>query len=190
MNRVIIDIAFLCQEYSSIELEEDSHIIQLDEIDIKEDVFKSIFYPCGESFGMDKANSSKKEIFPYISFLPPHRTVNGKLFSLLDQIYRNIETDLNISRNCFTTCSNMELANELTNIRTLCDLKSNKLMGSLPWSNVLNIIRDNYLVIASLGKEIQKPILVVSVVFVNPNKSIKPTIIKFNYRITLDSTII
>jgi hypothetical protein len=118
-NKVTIDVAVLCQEYTTIEKMCDDHIINLDEIEITKDLFQCIFYPYYENFGINKNtvcnNCSYAE---YISFLPEYRTVNGKKFYLLEEIISNIESDLNISRNCFTIDSLVELTNEIISINS------------------------------------------------------------------------
>ena len=146
-DTISLDIAVLCQEYSPIEVAcNNNHIIELDEILITEDIFRSIFYPYGENFGIDKKVCCNPLFFPYISFLPSNRTINcGQPFSLLEQIILNIETDLNISRNCFATCSLIELSKELSNIKSLCDINCCSVLCSLPWSNIVNIIKNDYL---------------------------------------------
>ena len=146
-NTIYLDIAFLCQEYTNIEiLPTNNHIIELDEIRIDERVFKQIFYPYGENFGLDNNICSKRQLLNYITFLPPFRTINGgKPFSLLDQIINNIEEDLNVTRNCFTTDSLIELTKELSSIKYLSDLNCCSLVSSLSWSNIMNIIRNDYI---------------------------------------------
>ena len=120
--------------------------------------------------------------FFYITFLAPYRKIDGKLFSLLEEIIKNIEDDLNVSRNCFTTCSLIELTNDLSNIKTLCDINCCSLLCCLTWSNVLSVLKDYNL--ANNTNIIYKPLFVVNVVFKTPNPNVKPTIIKFNYRLS------
>jgi hypothetical protein len=146
-NKITIDVAVLCQEYTTIEKMCDDHIINLDEIEITKDLFQCIFYPYYENFGINKNtvcnNCSYAE---YISFLPEYRTVNGKKFYLLEEIISNIESDLNISRNCFTVESLVELTNEIISINSLCDLNCCSVLSSLTWCNILEIIK-NYSII-------------------------------------------
>jgi hypothetical protein len=143
-----IDIAFISQKITPIDLAEtDNHITELDDILIDSELFKQIFYPHGENFGIDTTILSNPNVLNYISFMSPHRTLNGgsKPFSLLELIISNIETDLNVNRNCFKTATLIELSKELSNIKTLCDIHSRCIECSLPWSNVLSIIKDNYI---------------------------------------------
>jgi hypothetical protein len=187
-DTIILDIAVLCQEYSPIEVVcNNNHIIELDEILITEDIFRQIFYPYGENFGIDKNICCNARFFPYITFLPPYRTINiGQPFSLLEQIILNIENDLNVTRNCFVTCTLIELSKELSNIKSLCDINCCSILCSLPWSNILNIIRNDYLS-RDPANPLRQTILVISVIFKTPNTSILPTIIKFKYRMDINT---
>ena len=184
-----IDIAFISQQITPIDLDEtDNHITELDDILIDSELFKQIFYPHGENFGIDTTILSNPNVLNYISFMSPHRTLNGgsKNFSLLELIISNIETDLNANRNCFKTGTLIELSKELSNIKTLCDIHSRCVECSLPWSNVLSIIKDNYI---NRDKSIplKQALLIISVVFKSPNPHILPTIIKFKYRMNIQN---
>jgi hypothetical protein len=181
-NNLLIDIAVLCQEYSHIDLTYNDHISNLDVIEISENDFKSIFYPNGETFGLNKLISNNKALLPYISFIYPHRTLKGRPFSLLAEIYRGLEEDLNVPRSCFTTCTSIELTNQLSKIYTLLDINDCSVLCSLQWSNILNIMREQ-----AYNKEIKKPLFVISVVFKTPTPTVKPSIIKFNYSVKLDN---
>ena len=152
-NNIYIDIAVLCQEYSPIDLTcNNSHIINLDKIDITEDVFKKIFYPHGEIFGLNKLISKNNDLLSYVSFLYPPRSINERPFSLLEEIYRGLEEDLNVTRNCFTTSTTIELSKQITSIHSLYDINECSVVNSLQWSDVLNIIHES-----SHNYEIKKP---------------------------------
>jgi hypothetical protein len=186
-DTITLDIAVLCQEYSPIEVAcNNNHIIELDEILITEDIFKQIFYPYGENFGIDKKISLTNAAFKYITFLPPCRTINcGEPFSLLEQIILNIESDLNVTRNCFATCTLIELSKELSNIKSLSDINCCNIICSIPWSNIVNIIRNDYVTRDPLNP-LKQTLLVISVIFKTPNSAILPTIIKFKYRMDIN----
>lgn len=195
-NKITIDVAVLCQEYTTIEKMCHDHIINLDEIEITKELFQNIFYPYHENFGINKNtvcnNCSYAE---YISFLPEYRTVNGKKFYLLEEIISNIENDLNISRNCFTVESLVELTNEIISINSFCDINCCSVLSSLTWCNILEIIK-NYSIIndnsycrPGPNSEQQSvipvvPICVISIIFKTPTPGVKNTIVRFNYRIT------
>lgn len=183
-----IDIAYINQNITSVELTEtDNHIIELDDILIDCNLFKQIFYPHGNNFGIDNNILSNPNIISYISFMSPYRTLNNgsKPFMLLEQIISNTENDLNVNRSCFTTSTLIELSKEITNIRTLCDIHSRCVLCSLPWDNVVSIIKNNYI---NRDKNIplKQAILIISVVFKSPNPHILPTIVKFKYRININ----
>ena len=180
-TNLILDVAVLCQEYSPVEITcNNSHIVDLDEISISEETFRNIFYPYGENFGIDTKKSCVKDFF-YITFLAPYRKVDCKPFYLLEEIIKNTEEDLNVSRNCFTTCSLTDLRNDLLKIKSLCDLNCCSLSCSLTWSNIVTMMKD-YSLVNKHPKNI-RPLFVVNVIFKSPNPCIKPTVVKFNYRV-------
>lgn len=190
-DTILIDIAVLCQETSPIEVDCSSNILELDDIRISKEDFKSIFYPHGENFGIQcELCRNNPSILPYITFLAPWRTIQSNPFSLLEQIIISLENDLNVTRNCFTKCSLVELTRELTNIKSLCDLNCCSLVTSLTWSNIESIIRDHYELYNCDCSEPPSPstnqvILVISVIFKTPNLNVRPTIVKFKYRINV-----
>jgi hypothetical protein len=187
-NTIYLDIAVLCQEYTSVEiLPTNNHIIELDEILIDENTFKQIFYPYGENFGLDKNICSNQYLLNYITFLPPLRSFNcGIPFSLLDQIINNIEEDLNVTRNCFTTESLIDLSKEISSIKYLCDINCCSLLSSLTWSSIMDIIRTSYKN-RSPSNLFTQTLLVISVIFRNPDPRVLPTIIKFRYRMDINT---
>jgi len=181
LNKIYIDIAVLCEEYTNIGVICGDHILNLDEIDIPEHIFQLIFYPYKENFGLNKDFlNNNKQLLEYISFLPEFRIINNKKFYLLEEIITNIENDLSISRNCFTKESLVELTNEIIDIKSILDIKCCSLLSSLTWENVLEII-NNYEKIKC--NEII-PILVVNIVFKTPTQGVKDTIIRFQYKLT------
>jgi hypothetical protein len=189
-KKIMIDVAVLCQEYTTIEKMCDDHIINLDEIEITKDTFQNIFYPYCENFGINKNNIQSNSFYTqYISFLPEHRTVNKKKFYLLEEIISNIENDLNISRNCFTVESLVELTNEIISISSFCDINCCSVLASLTWNNILEII-ENYTIINencgcnySDNKTPVIPICVISIIFKTPTPGVKNTLVRFNYKI-------
>ena len=184
-NNIVIDVAVLAQNTSAIKKHcDDSHVINLDPINISEDLFKSIFYPHGNSFGMDKKFCTKEGVTPYISFLPNYRKGNEKKFYLLEEILSNLEKDLNVSRNCFTTDSLVELTSELISIKSLCDINCCSVLSSLTWNNINEIINNYKLLQESENMKMTiVPICVVSIIFKTPTEGVEDTIIKFNYKI-------
>jgi hypothetical protein len=197
-NRVVIDVAVLCQEYTAVDTMCHDNIINLDEIPITKEVFQSIFYPYHDNFGLNKDFvSNNANILSHISFIPEFRSVNSKKFYLLEEIISNIERDLNISRNCFTKESLVELTNEIISIKSLCDINCCSVLASLSWSNILEIIKnyqlinycqcaghDKYCSTCKTSKPEIIPICVVNIIFKTPTPGVKNTIIRFNYRIT------
>jgi hypothetical protein len=149
--------------------------------------FLAIFYPYGDSFGINlQKMNSNKQLFPYISFLPSERTVNAKNFVLSETIIVNIEEDLKISRNCFTTSSLIALQKELCEIKTLCDINCCSVLASLSWPNITSIIQNHQS--TPQGTDLNEIALVLSVIFVTPHDDILETVIKFTYLINIYDT--
>jgi hypothetical protein len=92
----------------------------------------------------------------------------------------NIENDLNVSRNCFTTESIIELTNELIKINSLCDINYCSVLASLPWSNIKKII-DNDTLSSDYKKKDKVICFVISVIFKTPTPGVKPNIFRFPY---------
>ncbi len=180
---IVIDVAVLSKEHPSLEIvSNNNHIVHLDEIQIPEGRFRQIFYPYGDFFGIDTQKTNANELLEFVSFQSPWRTVNGQQFSLLDEIIGSAEEDLNVSRNCFTTCSMIELTNEISKIKSLYDIGAQCILTALTWTNIVSVVRENTLT-KDTSDSIVKPLLVVNVVFKNPNPNVKPTMIKFPFRL-------
>jgi hypothetical protein len=178
-NNIVLDVAVIGKEILPIEIMSNSHIVELDEIPISETTFKNIFYPYGETFGIDKSIiSNNTSLMNYITFLTPWRTVKTIPFSLNNTIISNIETDLNVSRSCFTICSLLDLTKELCSINSLCDINCCSVVCALTWSDIMNILKNEYFI---EDNTTIKMYLVINVLFKSPNTCILPTIIKFRY---------
>jgi hypothetical protein len=191
-NKIIIDVAVLCQEYTGIDVTCKDNIINLDEIEVTKEIFQSIFYPYCDNFGINKDFiNNNQQILQYISIHPDFRSFNKKRFFLLEELIANIERDLNISRNCFTKESIIELTSEISSIKTLCDINCCSVLSSLSWLNILEII-DNYKLIKTClcnyecqcPKYNAIPVCVVNLIFKTPTAGVKNTIIRLHYKIT------
>jgi hypothetical protein len=177
--KIFIDAAVICEEFNNIELKCEDHIVNLDEIDVTMDMFQLMFYPYKENYGLNRDFfTSNPQFLPFISFFPEFRSVKGYKFYLLEQIISNIETDLNMSRHCFTKDTLVELTNEITNIKTLLDIKCCSVLSSVTWQNIIDIIR-NY---KYIHKEVI-PILIINIYFKTPTQGVKDTIVRFHYKI-------
>ncbi len=180
MNKVYIDVAVVTEDHVKIELMCNDHVVNLDEIDTRLEIFQTMFYPYKDNFGINKdLFLNNPNLIPFISFSPQFRSINNKKFDLLEEIIGNIETDLCVSRNCFTKETLVELTNEITNIKSLLDIKCCSLLSSLTWSNILDIIK-NY----KLTKYAVIPILIINIVFKSETHQAKDTIVRFQYKIS------
>ena len=173
-NKKYIDVAVLCQEFNELEQTGGKiNNICLDEISIHKHDFLTIFYPHGENFGINKTIIHEHDYIPFISFESHIRTLNKKPFYLLEKIIENIEKDLQISRDCFTTTSLMEMTHEFTKIKTICDLNCCSVVSSLPWSIVEDLLENSN----------SQIVFIVSIMFKTPTAGVKDNIIKFSYLI-------
>lgn len=188
-DTLLFDVAVLSQEYTSpiAIVCGDSHITELDNIIITPEKFKTLFFPHGVNFCINKLTNT--DLYKYITFLPPWRSVQlGQPFSLLELVLSNIEKDLGVTRNCFETCTLIELSKEFSNIKTLCDIKFCNNACTLTWDNILSIIRTE-----ATNRDISNPltqtILVINVIFQTSNPNILLTIVKFKYKMDISSLI-
>jgi hypothetical protein len=177
-NIVTIDIAALCMEYTKIEKMCDHQIIDLDDIYINKIRFKKLYYPQGETFGLDKKIASQEEMTPFISFHHEYRTVKGSKFNLLESIIRSLENTMNVSRHCFTSDTMIELTNELGTLKTLCDIPCCSVLASLPWS----VLDDSMNTHKGLNTDKEEPIFNcrLSIYFKSPSVP-EPIVVRFNY---------
>ena len=185
----IIDVAALGHVLNPIELKEEAHIVELDDIPISSLLFRRIFYAYdGDTFNLDChlcRTDQFKDLKKFISFHPEDRTTNNIKFNLLNTIFGHIEEDLEVPRECFDLTCRMELEKELACIGSICDINSCSVLTALKWNEVLKLLlsqgalpsgKDNN------GDTIYH-VLKVSVIFKNPNRDVKDTIIKFRYLI-------
>ena len=121
----------------------------------------------------------------FISFSPQERTVNNMRFNLLNTIFGHLEEDLEVPRECFDLTCRMELERELACIDSICDINSCSVLTALHWNEVKKLLLSQGALPS--GKDPDgNPIyhvLKVSIIFKNPNRDVKDTIIKFRYLI-------
>jgi hypothetical protein len=181
-DRLIIDVAVLCEEITEIRQTCNDRIINLDDILLTQEQFKKIFYPHSDNFGINPVYiNANSDLQRAVSFLPEYRSVNNKKFYLLEQILSNLESDLNVPRSCFTVESLVELTNQITSVKSLCDINVTNALASLTWSNVTEIV-NNYKLLKH-GNSIIKPVCVISVIFKTPTNCVENTVVRFNYKI-------
>jgi len=181
MKKFILDIAYLKKDLEkTIKLDTNYHTLQLDPICIDEDTFKQIFYQ-SDNFGI---HNTDEELYQYITFCTPWRTVYGRGFSLLDTIMSNLEQDLNVTRNCFTTESIIELSKEISNIKTLCDIPLFNAV-TLSWPQIKHQIREKYINTSNENK-FDKVELIITIVFKVRMEDTLATHVKFTYIIDVN----
>ena len=180
VNAVTIDIAALCMEFTKLDKLCDDQIIDLDDIHITKERFKKLYYPQGETFAIDKKIASREDMIPYVSFLHEYRTVKGEKFNLLESIIRSLENIMNISRQCFTSDTMIELHNELGTLKSLCDIPCCSVIASLPWS-ALSDTMNTYKSLNENKEEITFHCRI-SIYFKSPSLK-DPIIVRFNYMI-------
>ena len=183
----VIDVAALGHVTNTIEKKEIDHIVELDDIAISSVLFRRIFYSLdGEHFNLDCGickNSQLIEFQKYVSFESKYRTINNINFNLLQIIFGNLEEDLKVTREMFDLTCRMELERELSSIKSICDINSCSILTALNWSEVKQLLLSQGALPTNIdpdGNNIYH-ILKVSVVFKNPNRDVKDTIIKFRY---------
>jgi len=179
-NAVTIDIAALSMEFTKLNKTCDDEIIDLDDIYISKKVFQKLYYPQGETFGLDKKIATREDMIHYISFLHNYRSIKGQPFNLLESIIRSIENTMNISRQCFTSDTMIELNNELGTLKSICDIPCCSVIASLPWSALIDTM-NTYKSIQSLkNKEEIVFHCRISIFFKSPSIE-EAIVVRFNY---------
>ena len=193
-----IDIAAIGQPLSAVAVEDNMHVITLDTIGaITTQEFRTLFYYTdGETFGVNPAAVLDPSASSLISFLGDERTMNGGdiSFNLIEAVFENLESDLGIKRECFDLCSKVELTKELSRISTLADIETCVVLCSLKWSDIKRILLQKSVQIgqplagstvseAGTCNDAIQHILVVSVIFKNPNVKTKDVMIRFKYAV-------
>jgi len=178
MDKKTINVAVLSQEFTQLIKDDNSHIIYLDEINISLTSFLQIFFPFGNNFAINKSilnNSNNNIYFPLISLQSQHRKIDKLPFYLFETILTNIETDLKMSRECFTEDSLIKFRSEFESIQSILDLNTCTLASSLTWTMIQKII-DDY----PYDDQI---VLVINIVFKTPTEGVKDNILKIQYAI-------
>ena len=183
-NSKTIDIAIVGQLLASVETRDNYHIIELDNIPVSKELFKAIFfYHDNENFAIVPNVPNNDEIIQnIISFESPYRTYDkGIPFNLLHVMFGFMEEDLNVKRDCFDTCSKMELEKQLSLFKTICDLDICNVLCSLKWSEIIQILTSKGAKSKDKNGNNIPHLLKINIVFKNPNTNIKDIIVKFNY---------
>ena len=177
---ITVDIAALSMEFTKLKKMCDDEIIDLDDIYISKANFQRLFYPQGETFGIDKKIGTREDMFPFISFLYNYRTIKGQPFNLLESIIRSIENTMNISRQCFTADTMIELNNELGTLKSICDIPCCSVIASLPWSALMDTMNTYKSIQNSKNKEELVFHCRISIFFKSPSIE-EAIVVRFNY---------
>jgi hypothetical protein len=179
MDAVTFDIAFLAQDIAPVYVAcKNVHTIQIDPIPIHVNKFKRIFYSQEDFFGLNKGNQYEEDLLPFTCLNESHRTIDKRPFSLLEEVVRCIEEDLNVTRSCFTTKSLLELTRDIKNISTLYHLDACSLVSALKWSNIVAIMK-------SANKRAEYIYFVITILFKTANVAVLPIMVKLKYKIRL-----
>lgn len=163
------------------------YVINLDVIDISENIFKSIFFN-SNSFYVNPLANSDATLSSYISFCPSLRTMNnGKEFCLTGEIIGNYCKDAGIPSDSFTPCSLIGLNKQISAIKTLYNVYQNRnAVHSLNWDELIQTVS------SAIDGEPEptsgEAILTFTASFIPASSNsinFLPTIVKFNYRVTL-----
>lgn len=180
-----IDVAVIDMSINEIFLTSDvsAHLVVLDNINITSSIFHALFYDTSGNFALNPLYKYTNSIRPYVGINKPYRTYeNGRDFCLLDEIFENIEDDLNVCRTAFTPCTNIALNRQLMGLKTFYDLGLIKLACWIDWNTILEMVAclfDDYNV-GSMPSSV-KIDLIISIVFKTPTVGVLPTIVKLVY---------
>ena len=121
-------------------------------------------------------------MIPYISFQHDYRSVKGEKFVLLEYILRSIENTMNISRNCFTSDTLIELNNEISTLKSLCDIPCCSVLASLTWSTLQETMK-TYQSIQTTNSKKDLDLEFhcrISIYFKSPSLQ-EPIVVRYNY---------
>jgi hypothetical protein len=179
MEAVTFDIAYLTQDIAPVYVAcKNVHTIQIDPIPIHVNHFKRIFYSQEDFFGLNKGNQFEPDLLPFTVLNTPYRTIDERPFSLLEEVVRCIEEDLNVTRSCFTTKSLLELTRDIKNISTLYHLDACSLVSALKWSNIVAIMK-------SANERAEYIYFVITILFKTANVAVLPIMVKLKYKVRL-----
>lgn len=192
-----INIAVICQKYSNFEVKQDGVIpIQLKAIPITTSVFKYLFYET-DSFNVNPTACNNPNLFNYVSLLPgqpgtednnigrykitgvnnePNTSVSVAPFSLLNEIYSNIQEYLGIDPFSIEPTSRIILNKEVSSIKSLCNLQCQSLVNSLRWSDIVNVV------LSDPTYDMLKPLLLdITLVFVSSTEGVANLVVLMQY---------
>ena len=174
-----LDFAVYAKATTQVNLTKNTdHVVILDEITIDESLFKSIFYQT-DNFAINPNAALSELSLSKISF--SNLTVSGVHFCLFDVIIQNIEADLGVSSSMFSPCTNIALHKEINAIKSLVDLiQTGTIVCSMTWTDIINSLK------CEANNGVAEVILTLTVVFTNPTVGVNSTIIKFNYRTSIN----
>jgi hypothetical protein len=138
-------------------------------------------FTCNFVTSLEEFFKNENLIKNYISLLPDVRTKSpdGTPFSLLNEIYSNIQNSLLIGVEAIEPSSQIILNKEISNIKTLCNLHCQSLVNSLRWNDIINMTLHNpeYDTNDTLN-------LSVTLVFVSSTEGVPNLNVVVNYRVS------
>jgi len=190
----VIDVAALGQAMPKV-VQDPGHIVCTNLIYIGMEEFKNLFYSIdGEHFNMNSTickhpnlSHETMNLFNKIKFNNKF-LVNGCSYiylNLIEHIIAKYEEDMGVGRDCWESCSVIDLEGLLSCIHSLCDIGGGcSVLCALTWCQIQKIINqhrscNHHDVIDNTIREI----LVISVIFKSANECIKDCTIKFRFAV-------
>lgn len=178
-----VDVAVLESEQLISPKDVDSHIINLDGIQIDFPTFINLFYSKdGITFDINETKLDSTELSV------KHRTIEGNLFNLVDSTLQLYSLDLGINTKQMDPCSLIEITNQLNYYRSLghlcsvrCSLSLNQVIETILNKTQQSVTDWKDVVGDSATNKKVYHVLVINVRLFNANPAVKDIIIKFNY---------
>jgi hypothetical protein len=175
-----IDIAVIESEILASPEYTDSHVINLDGINIELASFMNLFFKDGKTFNINSTEINS----PNMSLL--HRTIEDKSFNLMESILHLYSIDLKIKTNLMDPTSIIDITTQMDAYKSLgnfcsinCSLSFEQIIESIIHKTYNNLTEWKQVIGASDSPAYH--VFVINIRLYNSNSSVKDIILKFNY---------
>lgn len=192
----VIEVASLSQKLSPV-VKEEGNVISTNYIYLGLAEFRNLFYSVdGEHFSMNDAVCTDNSVSDELAILFDKVRFNNKFIAgkdvqklnLLEFIMECYENDLSLGRECWETCSVVNLTNSLGCIRSLCDMGKCQVDCALKFSEIQAILKQSRFSRCYNENEIGpdcaiREVLVITAHFKSSNPDVRDCIIKFRFAV-------
>ncbi len=192
----VIEVASLSQKLTPI-VKEEGNVISTNYIYLGLAEFRNLFYSVdGEHFSINDAVCTDNSVSDELAVLFDKVRFNNKFIAgkdvqklnLLEYIMECYENDLSLGRECWETCSVVNLTNSLGCIRSLCDMGKCQVDCALKYSEIQAILKQSRFSRCYNENEVGpdcaiREVLVITAHFKSSNPDVRDCIIKFRFAV-------